>query len=529
MESVNRFVVAYAINTLWQLPLLVLATEIMVRIIGRATGRALHCVWLVCLCLALTMPAFSFLHMPRKVHSSGLIHSAVPFVAQTFDGKKSPSQAFYGKQLENSPSKPQPAVDLPILISDGALLLYLASILFALSRLAWGIVKTQTLLRTAEELRLTREAQKSWDACLALLGISRIKLMASSKLGGPATITWGSPIVLLPAEFSNEQACDMTALFLHELAHVRRKDFLHNIILEMFSVLIFYHPAFHWIRRRIQETREMACDDMAANAMSGRKDYANSLLRLTEKMLSAAVVPQPDCALGIFEGEVLEKRIMNLIESRSQHSRIRVLTSFALGFCLLLGTCVLSVNLGLKPAKAQSPTLANHAPSGWVLAGTKPESYETSVDKAETQNGQPSAYLKSIVPVTGGFGTLMQQINASEYVGKRVRLRAWVKSQDVADHSGLWMRVDKGQTMLVLDNMGNRAIQGTQPWKQYDVILDVPEDATGISFGVLLFGTGETWMNDVSLEVVGKDIPVTSLPPQAPSLPAHPANLKFTE
>ncbi|MGA3344916.1 MAG: M56 family metallopeptidase [Terracidiphilus sp.] len=529
METASRLTVAYAINALWQLPLLVLTTEIMVRLLGRTPGKVLYRVWLCCLFLALTVPASSFLHMPHHMFGSGVIHSQAAAVPQTLNGKKGLNLAFLGGPFESSAHKRQSAADLPGLISGGALFLYLASVLFALLRLAWSIRKTQTLLHSAEETCLTREVQETWDSCLALFGITRIKLMSSSRLGGPATVTWREPIVLLPAELHDEQENDMTAVFCHELAHVRRRDFLCNMFIEMFGVLIFYHPAFHWIRRRIQETRELACDDMAADAMSGRKIYARSLLRLTQKMLSAAVVPQPDCALGIFEGEILEKRIMNLLENRSKHSRVRALTSLAVGLCLLLGICVLSANLGLKAVNAQSPIQTNSAPAGWFLSGGKPADYQTGVDKTMTQNSQPSAYLKSIVPVSDGFGTLMQQISASDYVGKRVRLRAWVRSKDVGGWAGVWMRVDKEKTMVAFDNMENRAIKGTRPWKQCEVVLDVPDDATGIFFGILLSGSGEVWMNDVSFEIVGKDVPITSQPSSEPALPTRPSNLKFTE
>ncbi len=189
---------------------------------------------------------------------------------------------------------------------------------------------------------------------------------------------------------------------------------------------------------------------------------------------------------------------MNLLDNRSDHSRLRAFSSLALGSCLLLGTCVLSANIGLKPVNAQSPNQTNSAPTGWFLAGSKPANYQTGVDKSMIQNGQPSAYLKSIVPVTDGFGTLMQEISASDYIGKRVRLRARVSSQDVGDWAGVWMRVDKDKTMVAFDNMQNRAIKGTMPWKQCDVVLDVPEDASGIFFGILLSGSGEVWMSDVS-------------------------------
>ncbi|MGO9324197.1 MAG: hypothetical protein ACLP07_06510 [Terracidiphilus sp.] len=221
---------------------------------------------------------------------------------------------------------------------------------------------------------------------------------------------------------------------------------------------------------------------------------------------------------------------MNLLEKRSRYSRFRAFTSLALGSCLLLGACVLSANLGLEPSKAQSPIQTNNAPAGWFLAGSKPTNYLTGVDKIMTRNGLPSAYLESIVPATDGFGTLMQEIKASDYVGKRVRLRAWVKSQDVSDWAGVWMRVDKDKTMVAFDNMQNRAIKGTEAWKQFDVVLDVPEDATGIFFGILLSGPGEVWMSDVSFEVVGEEVPITSpTPPQESRMHEHPTNLKFTE
>ncbi len=220
---------------------------------------------------------------------------------------------------------------------------------------------------------------------------------------------------------------------------------------------------------------------------------------------------------------------MNLLENRSRCSRLRAFTSFAVGSSFLLATCVLCAGLGLKLSNAQSLIPTINAPPGWFLAGSKPSSYQTSVDKTMTQNGLPSAYLKSIVPVTDGFGTLMQQFSASDYAGKRVRLRAWVRSQDVEEWAGVWMRVDKEKTTVAFDNMQNRAINGTQPWKQYDVVFDVPQDAMGIFFGILLRGSGEVWMNDVSFEVVGIEVPVTTQSPQAHTLPTQPTNLKFTE
>jgi hypothetical protein len=154
-------------------------------------------------------------------------------------------------------------------------------------------------------------------------------------------------------------------------------------------------------------------------------------------------------------------------------------------------------------------TLQGAVAQGWHLAGSKPESYEAGTDLQASYNDHPSAYLKSTKAVSDGFGTLMQEFTADKYAGKRLRLSAFVKTEDVKDWAGLWMRVDKEAKSVAFDNMENRSIKGTTGWQHYQVVLDAPQDATGIFFGVLLSGSGTVWLNDVKFEVVGSDVPTT--------------------
>jgi hypothetical protein len=173
------------------------------------------------------------------------------------------------------------------------------------------------------------------------------------------------------------------------------------------------------------------------------------------------------------------------------------------------------------------PQQTEHAPTGWFLAGNNPTNYRTGVDRGDMHGGLPSAHLASLSK-GNGFGTLMQSISAAIYAGKRVRLRGWVKSQDLDDWAGLWMRVDKGRETVAFDNMQDRGIKGATPWSTYDVVLDVPEDATSISFGILLTGAGEVWMNDLSLEAVDIRTPTTGTN-RGKTLPQRPVNLGFDE
>jgi hypothetical protein len=189
--------------------------------------------------------------------------------------------------------------------------------------------------------------------------------------------------------------------------------------------------------------------------------------------------------------------------------------------------CCLLLFLGVIGASGQSST----APRGWILAGDHPQNYITGVDKDVVYRGRPSAYLKPKPTATEGFGTLMQQFDAAQYAGKRVRLSGWVKSENVNDWAGLWMRVDRGAKSVAFDNMQNRAIKGTSDWQNYAVVLDVPKDATAISFGILVSKSGTVWVNSVQFETVGTDVPVTDMWAGGGSFQQHagPTNLNFEE
>lgn len=106
----------------------------------------------------------------------------------------------------------------------------------------------------------------------------------------------------------------------------------------------------------------------------------------------------------------------------------------------------------------------------------------------------------------------MQSFKADAYQDKRMRFAAALKTADVSGWCGLWMRVDgsKGSESLAFDNMEKRAITDTTDWQTYEVVLDVPAEATSISFGVLVQGNGHAWLSDVRFEEVDEAVLVTA-------------------
>jgi hypothetical protein len=144
-------------------------------------------------------------------------------------------------------------------------------------------------------------------------------------------------------------------------------------------------------------------------------------------------------------------------------------------------------------------------PEGWFAAGSHPKDYDMGKDSKTTHSGKASAYVHSNKESIGGFGTLMQMVQADKFLGQRVRMIGYIKAENVTGWAGMWMRVDgkaDKTKSLSFDNMQNRSITGTTDWKKCEIVLDVPAESSAIAFGVLLNGTGKVWFDDVSFEKV---------------------------
>ncbi len=156
-------------------------------------------------------------------------------------------------------------------------------------------------------------------------------------------------------------------------------------------------------------------------------------------------------------------------------------------------------------------------PTAWFKAGNKPNSYDMGIDKGAGKDGKNAATIKSIDKKIDGFGTLMQDCLPGKYLGKRIRMTGLVKTKDVSDWAGLWLRIDTKTPIkaVVFDNMHDgkkdRSIKGTTDWKKYEIILNVPDNASNIAYGALLSGTGQIWFDNLNFEIVAPVILTTGI------------------
>lgn len=161
----------------------------------------------------------------------------------------------------------------------------------------------------------------------------------------------------------------------------------------------------------------------------------------------------------------------------------------------------------LKPLQTMS------FPGGWHKAGSHPHSYNMGIDDKGSAAGGPCSAIFSVEEVGHGFGTLMTYLpKAESYRGKRIRLSGYMRTENVKDWAGFWLRVDMPDNSTgEFDNMSNRAVKGTTDWQKYEVVLNVDPSATAIAYGVLMTEVGKVWFDRVSIEIVGDEVASTTL------------------
>ena len=130
---------------------------------------------------------------------------------------------------------------------------------------------------------LVRPAPPEWQLVLgrlaARIGLSRpVRLLVSVRVQVPTVIGWLRPVVLVPVgALAGLPPEHVEALLAHELAHIRRHDYLVNILQSVAEAVLFYHPAVWWVSGHLRSERELCCDDVAVSVTGDALLYASAL------------------------------------------------------------------------------------------------------------------------------------------------------------------------------------------------------------------------------------------------------------
>ena len=194
---------------------------------------------------------------------------------------------------------------------------------------------TQGLEKTSVEWRLFVQQHA------AALGIAKtVKIFTSQYVQSPLTLGFWKPIILMPvASLAHLTPAQIESILLHELAHIRRHDYLVNIFLQIAETALFFNPFMRLLLRQVKQERENSCDDYVLQFQYSPKDYAKALLAVEHNKNPALLAL---AAKGNQSFQLLNrvKRMVapqpKAFSYRQQLSLLLLLTVLTLGFTIII-------------------------------------------------------------------------------------------------------------------------------------------------------------------------------------------------
>ncbi|MBO0720181.1 MAG: HEAT repeat domain-containing protein [Blastocatellia bacterium] len=417
-DSLARTLLEALLNSFWQGLIITALVWLSFHFVRRISATTRHAVWLVCLLTIGALPAIVLLSPVRQIlvqekKASPII--AVPSsqpAAQVVERvSKGAGERVSGRARERVEARERVGErvearervgesgrrgksfrewkkeweayffsgHLPLLL----ICLWLAGSLLMLARIARSY---QSLVRLWSCFGFVSSDQRERVQRLAeIFGIRRsVRVFSSHLISVPMTIGTFRPVIVLPPDLmQNFTVAEFESVIAHELAHIKRWDYLTNLLQRLVQALFFYHPAVWFIGKQLLIERELACDDWAVKTCEPRR-YAGCLTKLVERLSESKTFA---AAAGIIFGKQLISRRVEMILKRDRNATTAVSKAalvYAIGLALMFaGLCTMI-----------SPVIA--VPLVQAQAG--PRSHASAQPKSGENSPATTAVVSTIAP-----------------------------------------------------------------------------------------------------------------------------------
>jgi beta-lactamase regulating signal transducer with metallopeptidase domain len=454
------------LHFLWQGTLVALLTAITLVFLRRSAADVRYVVSAVALSVMLTLPAVTAVQVWRSSPDSPAMSA----------GPKAGTSGIGSVDLQVSPAAGSPFVGsaglpwpeqsrrqagqtgtaglnipldpwLPVIV-----LAWLCGVVVLSLRLISGWLWVQRM-----KTHGTQPARDGWQVIAARLArrlhITRgVTLLESRHVDVPTVIGWIRPVILLPmTALSGLAPHQLEAILAHELAHIRRHDYLVNLLQTLVETLLFYHPAVWWLSRRIRVERENCCDDLAVSLCGDPFLYAQALADLEERRGG-----RPELALAATGGSLLQ-RVRRLLGAPTHEGRapgwlagsVSVLVMFgivagAVGTDAFQSPAATSppsqeVAAGMHALEASAKALANEIRFTWdaVVHGARRNARQVEVEQ------QAQALTAAVHRLQPHVAALQDHARATAAAAEAMERKARLYGQAAA--AAAWLQDVTGQ------------------------------------------------------------------------------------
>jgi beta-lactamase regulating signal transducer with metallopeptidase domain len=277
---------------------------------------------------------------------------------------------------------------LSLTLNDAILLIWLVPFSIIMIRFFVAYISIMIIAARAKKISSQEQKIQMIDLCDEIGLNQYVKLLISKDSITP--MTWGifQPFILLPKEAEEWSDERLRYVLLHELAHIKRKDFISNIIIQIVTAILWFNPLSWFIQKQLLNDREYACDDHVVENGTKASEYADHLLEIAKSIQkNHSSLTSTMC---MAKPSQLEGRLMALLKnkSRSMNAGEKILK---LSISLMIMLPVIFIN----PIKASEPVVASD-PKAATFSDQNQKNKSSQFDRqAEEENSETKEFSKA--------------------------------------------------------------------------------------------------------------------------------------
>jgi beta-lactamase regulating signal transducer with metallopeptidase domain/uncharacterized membrane protein YkoI len=362
MGTISQPLLTFLLNACWQIALIAAVAALCSWLLRGTTARIQHLLWVTALTFSFGLPVLTcaplfggafFSEPPRTtVQPAGGAFSQPP---QLIPDTQSSLPTALPAALEET----APLILINRNVAAVIVALYLLFLCYRSGKLFMAWRRARSLKRGACLIELPEHVRATVSECQSVLGMRQVQILCSASVPAPIAVGGFNPLIILPEQlFKETDRGVLTAAIGHELVHVMRRDYLLNLIYELISLPLSFHPATALVKRRIRETRELGCDELVTEKLLDAAVYARSLVHLAGSAINLSR-PGATITVGVADADILEERVMTILRRPKTNTRRRNLLPVATALIFVV-PCVaaapFSLRIGVAP---KSPAVSS--------------------------------------------------------------------------------------------------------------------------------------------------------------------------
>jgi bla regulator protein blaR1 len=362
MRTISQPLLTFLLNACWQIALITAIAAFCARLLRGTTARYQHLLWVTALAFSFGLPVLTC----ASLLGGAFISEPQRTTIQPSEEALAPATQLVPDTQSSLPTAQPAALEetAPFILINGnvaavIVVLYLLFLCYRSGKLFMAWRRARSLKRSAYLIELPEHVRTTVSECQAVLGVKQAQVLCSASIPAPIAVGGFNPLIILPEQLLKETDRGvLTAAIGHELVHVMRRDYLLNLIYELISLPLSFHPATALVKRRIRETRELGCDELVTDKLLDAAVYARSLVRLAGSAINLSR-PGATITVGVADADILEERVMTILRRPKTITRRRnlLLVATALIFVVpCVAAAPFSLRIGVAP---KSPAVSS--------------------------------------------------------------------------------------------------------------------------------------------------------------------------